>query len=725
MYGTRNVVITQLDITDNSSEIPANETPIIMPYSFPKNVALGQKTIVTCVAQSGTPPLDFQWRHNGRAVPDTASRYAKKLTDRVSTMSIESLSAEYLGNYTCVVSNSAGSDTFTAPLVVEDQPHVQPFSFPQNVNLGEEASVACVVTRGSKPLHIIWTQDGRAVSNNYRKFVKTALDNFVTLTIRGVAAQDVGNYTCTATNDFGTDSASATLLVEGPPEIMPFSFSKNIVLGQKTTVTCVVSSGIGPYRFEWKHGDRRVIARLQSVRSPLFRSGGDRSRVFRISVPTAAPPQRPEGPLSPRRAVSHTSPSSHHNFADNVGALTIEAIAAEDLGNYTCTVANNVGSASYSATLVVEDKPRIQPLAFPEIVNLGEEVTVTCAAAFGRKPFQFAWTKDGKPMVNSETKYWRVIVDNIAVMTIEKVGAEDVGNYTCTVSNDFGSDSATARLIVDGREPTRQMVTCVVSSDVGPFRFAWTLGDKPVTTDSRRQVKMLAENVASLSIEAVRAEDLGNYTCTASTGARRGSYTASLVVDGTALGDRVLLTCVVTRGTAPFSISWTHRGKPIAGTANKHATLLSGSVATLTIERVSAEDVGNYTCTATNAAGSGSFTAALAIEVEPPRLQPFTFPVIKQASKKVTVHCAVFEGTEPLEFVWLKDGLKLSSSAGRNQVKQLSATVSSLTIPQVGAGDVGNYTCTASNVAGSDSVTSPLIVTGETTRRRMLDRRNR
>ncbi|KAH6921920.1 hypothetical protein HPB50_006465 [Hyalomma asiaticum] len=192
----------------------AHETPIIMPYSFPKNVALGQKTIVTCVAQSGTPPLDFQWRHNGRAVPDSASRYAKKLSERVSTMSIERLSAEDLGNYTCIVSNSVGSDTFTAPLVVEgtpvttpDQPHVQSFSFPQNVNLGEEASVTCVVTRGSRPLHIVWTQDGRVVSNSERKFATAVLDNIVTLTIRGVSAQDVGNYTCTATNDFGTDSA--------------------------------------------------------------------------------------------------------------------------------------------------------------------------------------------------------------------------------------------------------------------------------------------------------------------------------------------------------------------------------------------------------------------------------------------------------------------------------------------------------------------------------------
>ncbi|KAH9364296.1 hypothetical protein HPB48_008466 [Haemaphysalis longicornis] len=61
---------------------------------------------------------------------------------------------------------------------------------------------------------------------------------------------------------------------------------------------------------------------------------------------------------------------------------------------------------------------------------------------------------DGKTLANSKRKYSRVVVDNVVTMTIEQVTAQDVGNYTCAVRNDFGSDTATAALIVEGRLTT-------------------------------------------------------------------------------------------------------------------------------------------------------------------------------------------------------------------------------------------------------------------------------
>ncbi|KAH9364297.1 hypothetical protein HPB48_008465 [Haemaphysalis longicornis] len=78
---------------------------------------------------------------------------------------------------------------------------------------------------------------------------------------------------------------------------------------------------------------------------------------------------------------------------------------------------------------------------------------------------------------------------------------------------------------------------------------------------------------------------------------------------------------------------------------------------------------------------------------------------------KVIVHCAVLEGAEPLTFVWLKNGARIAPSQ-KVTLKHHSES-SSLAIANVGAEDIGNYSCTATNAAGSDTVVSQLLVTGE------------
>lgn len=75
----------------------------------------------------------------------------------------------------------------------------------------------------------------------------------------------------------------------------------------------------------------------------------------------------------------------------------------------------------------------------------------------------------------------------------------------------------------------------------------------------------------------------------------------------------------------------------------------------------------------------------------------------------LVVSCIAIRGTPPLEFSWFKDG----ELATRRAVPQmLSDSVSTLTIAKVGAEDLGNYTCRASNAVGSDSYTAVLMVTG-------------
>lgn len=77
-------------------------------------------------------------------------------------------------------------------------------------------------------------------------------------------------------------------------------------------------------------------------------------------------------------------------------------------------------------------------------------------------------------------------------------------------------------------------------------------------------------------------------------------------------GDLVSVQCVVTKGDSPLEITWTFDSQPIR--SDRMDVILSSSgkrVRQLTIESVAARHAGEYTCVASNAAGSTSHSAKL------------------------------------------------------------------------------------------------------------------
>lgn len=62
--------------------------------------------------------MDVQWKLNGVEIPPYLEVSTSKIGKRINVLSIESVKADHSGNYSCVVSNRAGTVEFTAPLVV-------------------------------------------------------------------------------------------------------------------------------------------------------------------------------------------------------------------------------------------------------------------------------------------------------------------------------------------------------------------------------------------------------------------------------------------------------------------------------------------------------------------------------------------------------------------------------------------------------------------------------
>ena len=111
----------------------------------------------------------------------------------------------------------------------------------------------------------------------------------------------------------------------------------------------------------------------------------------------------------------------------------------------------------------------------------------------------------------------------------------------------------------------------------------------------------------------------------------------------------------------------------------------------------------------------------------PPVLAPFSFGTISYSDSSLSsvltlgartrVLCGLTRGDTPVKFSWLKDGQSIQrhSSISHNQVtiSIVDDFSSLLTISSLERGHAGNYTCLASNEAGSDLYTAILDVQGD------------
>lgn len=92
--------------------------------------------------------------------------------------------------------------------------------------------------------------------------------------------------------------------------------------------------------------------------------------------------------------------------------------------------------------------PRIIEFQFPPHVAINGKTVVSCSVESGSPPFHFEWLKDGLPL----DKSGRISIgtaDEISSVTFRQLDRQDVGNYTCVVSNREGKDAHTARLVMN------------------------------------------------------------------------------------------------------------------------------------------------------------------------------------------------------------------------------------------------------------------------------------
>jgi len=140
---------------------------------------------------------------------------------------------------------------------------------------------------------------------------------------------------------------------------------------------------------------------------------------------------------------------------------------------------------------------------------------------------------------------------------------------------------------------------------------------------------------------------------------------------------------VVATGGQPLSYQWQLNGAALGGATG----------ATLALSGVQFAQAGSYSVVVSNAFGTVTSSNAILTVLDPwVTVQPKNLVVTAGSPASFSVSAV---GTLPLAYQWIKDGAGLSDTAN------LSGThTATLSLAQVGATDVGNYSVVVSNVNG-------------------------
>uniref|UniRef100_A0A3B3QZ72 Ig-like domain-containing protein n=1 Tax=Paramormyrops kingsleyae TaxID=1676925 RepID=A0A3B3QZ72_9TELE len=183
------------------------------------------------------------------------------------------------------------------------------------------------------------------------------------------------------------------------------------------------------------------------------------------------------------------------------------------------------------------------------LTNATQTVFLSCVARGVPKAAVF-WIKDGGPVQPSERVSW----DSAGVLHISKPGVGDEGEYSCMVTNELGSDTATSRLLF--AEPPIIRVTSRDMSDLEGATLRAIVGGQlsarhganitlecPVTGVPQPSVTWskdggdLPPNAVplrrgSLFLHNVSMENVGSYFCWASSPLGRSVASSLLLVSG-------------------------------------------------------------------------------------------------------------------------------------------------------------------------------------------------
>uniref|UniRef100_A0A3B3X3L6 Ig-like domain-containing protein n=1 Tax=Poecilia mexicana TaxID=48701 RepID=A0A3B3X3L6_9TELE len=321
-------------------------------------------------------------------------------------------------------------------------------------------------------------------------------------------------------------------------------------------------------------------------------------------------------------------------------------------------------------------------------------------------PYRLRFTRSGITL--GEEKHFNSAV---ASWEIAHASGEDEGTYECVAQSSAGQGRALTQLTIQEPPPVLRPAVNVTSSVGGVavlscqvdghmrHNLTWHRAGRAVHARAGR-AKLLADS--SLQISGVRPQDAGAYRCEATNAHGRSEITVWLLVPAEApsvevrpqtqtfsRGDEIRFVCSVS-GSPPPQVSWSHGNVALAN----QPRFSVNRAGVLTIRGALPEDAGDYTCQATNEAGSVTQSASLTYATQQ--------VVLVSVGSDATLACQA-TGVPPPLVRWFKE-LEVGSAPFVEQDVH-SGTLQIRGVQEV---DAGQYNCVASSSAGTSTGTVSL-----------------
>ncbi|KAM4696629.1 hemicentin-2 [Rhinophrynus dorsalis] len=504
------------------------------------------------------------------------------------------------------------------------------------------------------PFRLRLTKDGEKLGEE-KLFTESGN---ATWEIPSASSRHEGTYVCTAISKAGAGYTHVKVSVADPPPTLSLLHNVTVSVGDLAVLSCQVLGEIR-YNLSWAYdGDALKEGRLRVL------------------------------------------PNS---------SLEIQNVQPSDAGEYHCTASNGHGTSTASVWLSVLKPPQIQLASSSNQLSNGGEVRVRCEVSGVPVP-HISWKREDAFLSNG-SRY--SIVDD-GTLLIKNAGQEDAGNYSCVASNSLGTAEQSISLTYMER-PKATAVSTSVQVPIGEDAvlectteglpvplITWYKGDQEMTGT------LIDAHRGSLTLQEVRAEDAGEYTCVASNEAGASSDVIQVDV-GTPpefrdfpldaeveVGESVTLTCSANGNPAP-KVTWLRQDEgPVIPSETIEIIEKPGS-STVLIKIARPEDAGVYVCEARNPFGWVQAEILLTVTgLASPVLAVAPSAVTVLAGHPVSLPCKLIAGNPLPVQRWIKD-----SAALQFQWRHSIDGEGGLHIEPAITEDAGKYICEVTNAAGS------------------------